>query len=230
MLDTETNGRAIDLMLVDSRPIFRSGLRRLFESDVRFAIVGEAADPSQALRLFERVQPDILLLRLPNMGGPERRMLRVLAEANRSVKMIVMVPADDEGELIDLFRQGARGVVYEDSAPETLCKALAVVHAGEYWLSRKKMGDLVRALAASHAPDDPDRASALASPDKFHLTPREIELLELVVAGCSNRVIAETMRVGIDTVKHHLTHIFDKTGASSRLELAVFAIHHRLIS
>jgi two-component system, NarL family, nitrate/nitrite response regulator NarL len=214
----------IRLMIADDHPIFRDGLRKLIEAQPDFTLVGEASDGIEALQRVRDMKPDVLTLDLmmPRMSG-----LDVVAELERmhsSVRTIMLVATIDRAGMIKALQNGARGVVLKESATELLLKAIRCVMAGQYWVGRDTVSDLVQTLGRlSNAAGTPSR-------NKFGLTPRELEVLGFVVAGLTNREIAGKRRLSEDTIKHHLTNIFDKTGASNRLELALFAIHHELVS
>ena len=114
-----------------------------------------------------------------------------------------------------------RGIVAKESAIELLVRAIRAVHAGEYWVGREVVADLVQAIGRRETRDGGRRP--------FGLTPRELEIVRLVAAGMSNKDVAERCSLREDTVKHHLSSIFDKTGVSTRLELALFALHNSLV-
>ena len=214
----------IRLLIADDHTIVRDGIRKLLETQPDFAVVAEAADGIEALRRVGDTKPDVLLLDLlmPRMSGME-----VIAELERirsSVRTILLVGAIDRVEKLKALQLGVRGVVLKESATELLYKAIRCVMAGQYWVGRDMVSDLVQTLG--------QLSNAAAPPggnNKFGITRREIDVLALVVAGYTNKDIAGKYRLSEDTVKHHLTNIFDKTGASNRLELALFAIHHQLV-
>ena len=214
----------IRLAIADDHTIVRDGLRQLLETQSDFTIVAEATDGIEALERVRDTKPDVLLLdiTMPRMSGLE--VVAELERARSGVRTILLVAAIDRTEIIRALQLGARGVVLKESATELLYKAIRSVVAGQYWVGRDMVADLVETLGRL--------SSAAASPGdhhKFGLTRREIEVLALVAAGYTNREIASQYRLSEDTVKHHLTNIFDKTGASNRLELALFAIHHQLV-
>ncbi len=214
----------IRLAIADDHTIVRDGLRRLLETQPDFTVVAEAADGIDALQRVGDTKPDVLLLDLtmPRMSG-----LEVVAELERirsGVRTILLVAAIDRADTIKALQLGARGVVLKESATELLYKAIRSVMAGQYWVGRDMVSDLVQTLG--------QLSNAVAPPggdNKFGLTRRELEVVALVVAGYKNKEIAGQYRLSEDTVKHHLTNIFDKTGASNRLELALFAMHHQLV-
>jgi DNA-binding NarL/FixJ family response regulator len=118
---------------------------------------------------------------------------------------------------------GARGVLLKDASPELLFKSIRVVMAGQYWVDAAAVCDVISAFRkAAPAPDAP----ALA---KFGLTRRELEIVIAVAAGESNREISRRLNISQETVKHHLTNIYSKVGVSTRVELALFALHNNLV-
>src|SRR5262245_61953936 len=217
--------RTIRVVIADDHPIVRYGLRRLLEDGAEFRVVGEAADGREAVALARELSPDVLLLdvAMPRLSGLEA--LRQLSISQSPVLTVLLGESLDNGKLVEAVRLGARGVVFKDAPPSLLAKALRSVMAGQYWVGRDTVGDLVRSLQESRsAPAAPD-----AGPGS-RLTPREREMIAAVTAGRSNKEIAAKLAVSEDTVKHHLTNIFDKLGLSNRIELAVFAVENRLVA
>ncbi len=214
----------IRVLVVDDHPIFRDGLTRLLEAERGFVVVGEAPDGEQALELVEQLKPDILLLDLAMPSMPGLAVLSALAEAAAPVRTILLTAAIERPEIITAFQAGAYGVVLKDSATELLFKCMRCVMQGQYWIGREGVADLVAALRQAGS-----GADGAAGPRRFRLTRREQEVVAAVVGGLTNREIAAQLGVTEDTVKHHVTNVFDKLGVSNRLELAMFAINHRLV-
>jgi two-component system, NarL family, nitrate/nitrite response regulator NarL len=212
----------VRLVIADDHPIFREGLRRLLESEQGFDIVGEAADALSAVTLVRTHVPDILLLDLmmPNGGG--LTTLRELAIDPPPTRVILLTAAIERGEIITAVQLGAQGVITKESATALLFKCMQRVLAGEYWLGREAVGDLVQALVTAGT-QEPRRAGPPP------LTRRELEIIAAVVDGASNREVAEKFGLSPQTVKNHLSNIFDKLGVSNRLELAMYATTHRLL-
>jgi DNA-binding NarL/FixJ family response regulator len=215
---------AVRILIADDHRIFRAGLKRLLEGEPGFTVVGEAADGDEAVRLVEQLRPDILLLDLamPRTSGLE--VLRELAGRGTRVRSILLTAAIDRTEIVKALQFGAWGVVLKESATDLLFKSIRSVMAGQCWVGRDSVSDLVQALRES-VPASPEGAVRRA----FGLTPREREILSSVVTGYTNREIAQQFLLSEDTVKHHLSNIFDKVGASNRVELTLFAVHHDLI-
>jgi DNA-binding NarL/FixJ family response regulator len=213
----------IRILIADGHPIFRDGLRRVLETQPDFIVVGEAANGAEALRLASELKPDVMLF---DFGTSELSGLDVLHELGRAgidVKTMLLAAGINKTEQIKSLRLGARGIVMKETPTHLLLKSIRTVATGGYWVGRETVSDLVQALAQSETIDRDPAAR------KWSLTRRELEILAHVVAGYANKDIARKCAISEDTVKHHLTNIFDKTGVSNRLELALFAIHHRLV-
>ncbi len=211
------------ILVADDHPILRHGLRKLLEEEPGFSVVGEASDGTEAVRLARALKPDILLLDLamPRKGGMEA--LRELADSTENTRIIVLTAAIDKAQLVEALQLGARGVVLKNSATELLVESIRAVMRGECWVARETVGGLVQALQKL-------MPSTRSGPrNTFGLTPRELEIIETIVAGYTNKDIAYRFSISEQTVKHHLTNIFDKLGVHNRLELALFAINHRLV-
>jgi DNA-binding NarL/FixJ family response regulator len=211
------------ILIADDHPIFRDGLRRLLESERDFRVVGEACDGIEAVDLARKLKPEILLLDLamPRRAGLEA--LRELSTDATAVRVILLTAAAEKEQIVEALQLGARGVVLKDSATQILLKSIRAVMSGEYWVGRESVSNLVQYLKSLIG------SSTVASRQRrYGLTPRELEIISAVVAGYANKEIAEHFKISEDTVKHHLSNIFDKLGVSTRLELALFAVNQSL--
>lgn len=216
--------KKISVVIADDHTIFRDGLRRLLELEGEFEVLGEAADGAEAVAKVRLYQPCILLLDLAMPKMPGLDALRELAQQQTTTRSILLTAAIERRQIIEALQVGAHGVVMKDSATQLLLKAIHTVVAGHYWVGREPVTDLVAYLREQTLSPAPSRARS-----NFGLTRRETEILGTIIAGLSNKEIAQKFSLSEDTVKHHLTNIFDKVGVSSRLELALFAINNRLI-
>jgi DNA-binding NarL/FixJ family response regulator len=188
------------------------------QTEPHLRIVGETGT-ADAATLAVDLRPDVLLL---DFSPPSVfDTLAALLAAATTVRAIILTESMDGPELTRALNAGARGVVLKDSAAEVLFKSINTVLAGQYWI----VSDAVLDAPASVRKLD----SELRRRRAFGLTPREIEIIRKVVAGYTNKEIANQLAIGENTVKSHLTHIFNKLGASSRIELALFTAHHRLL-
>ena len=212
----------IRVVMADDHQIFRAGLRRLLETEPDFEVIGEAGDGEEAVRLTRQLKPDILLLdvSMPRMTG-----LEALRELEGDVKTILLTASLATSEIVTALQVGARGIVRKESATQVLFKSIRCVFNGEYWVERESVKDLVQTLRQLVT-----RSEAAAKQARFNLTAREMEILSAVVTGCSNKEIAKQFKLSENTVKHHVSNIFDKMGVSTRVELALAAMHHGLVA
>lgn len=211
------------ILIADDHTLFRRGVRMLLQSEPGFRVVGEASDGDEAVELARKLAPDILLLDvvMPGRGGMEA--LRELAALENPPNTLLVTDSLSKADTVKALRLGARGVLLKEETSAHLLESIHCVMAGQYWIERESIPDLVKVLRAI-APFD----AATRSKD-FGLTPRESQVILMVAEGYSNPDIAERCCICERTVKHHIGHIFDKLGVSNRLELALFAVNHGLI-
>jgi two-component system, NarL family, nitrate/nitrite response regulator NarL len=218
---------AIRLLIADDHPIFRHGVRQLLEAEPDFVVVGEAGDGAEVIDMVPQLHPDVVLLDLamPRVAGMEA--LRELSVSPSSSapgpKIVLLTVAIEKKQIVEALQLGAHGIVLKDAAAQLLIKALRAVISGQYWVGRELVGDLVQYLRRI-APPAPVKGEAAA-----RLTARERQIVSSIVAGMTNREISEKLAISEDTVKHHLSRIFDKVGVAHRLELAMFAVNNGLL-
>jgi DNA-binding NarL/FixJ family response regulator len=210
----------IKILIADDHAIFRDGLRKLLDSDDELTVVGEACSGAECVKMLGNLKPDILLL---DLRMPDKSGLAVLEEVNFGTvptRVIVLTAAEDDHGVIRAMRLGARGVVLKQSATEVLLKSIHRVHAGEIWLDNRMTAEVINAFSV---------AERVPRGGKPLVTDREKEIVQLVVQGFRNKEIGEKLCISEQTVKNHLHNIFDKLGVSDRLELALYALHHRWV-
>jgi two-component system, NarL family, nitrate/nitrite response regulator NarL len=210
----------VRIVCVDDHSIFRDGLRRLLEAEPDFAVVGEAGTMADGLRVVRETRPDLLLLDMALPDGTGLDALSLLNAEPHTVKTILLTGAADHDETIEGIRLGAQGLVLKHTATALLYKAIRCVVRGELWFTRDHIPDLVNSMrrAGSETPSPIDT-----------LTPRELDVVSAIVAGGTNRDVSKELSMSEQTVKNHLCHIYDKVGVSTRLELALFAMHHKVL-
>ena len=213
----------IRILLADDHPVVRIGVRNMLQSEPSFEVVGEVGDGDEAITETLELLPDILLLDLYMPRLPGLEAMRAIMSGSPSVKIVLLTSTITTQQIIEALQIGARGIVLKDAVAEHLTSAIRAVISGDYWIGGKRVVNLVGALH--------ELMQKAAVPDRktFGLTPREMEVVSCIVEGCSNRDIAKQFGLSEETVKRHLSNIFDKTGVSTRLELAMFAIAHHLV-
>lgn len=211
-----------DILIADDHPIFRDGLRRLLEAEPGLRVIGEASDGAETVAKTRQLKPDIVLLDLAMPRMPGLEVLREMSHGPSPARIIILTAAIEKRQIVEALHLGARGVVLKESATQLLMKSIHAVMEGHYWVGHEAISDLVEYLRERIGTGEPQ-------PRKFGVTKRELQIISTVVSGCSNKEIAEKFSLSEDTVKHHLTSIFNKLGVSSRLELALFAINHQLV-
>lgn len=219
----------IRIVIAGQQGFFREGLKTLIEEQPEFSVVGEAFDGDDMLQLDDSIKPDILLIHTeaPDRSGIE--MLRKLQSSDFKPKIIWLVAGIKKELEAEAFNTGIRGIILKGSAADSLYKCISAVMNGKYWTPGGGLADSPR-LQTPREEAVPPESKAKSPAKKFGLTKREMQILTLVVAGRTNREIAKRFSISEQTVKHHVTNIFDKVGAYNRLELALFAIHHGLAS
>ncbi len=215
---------AIRIVVADDHPVVRFGVKNMLMSDPGFDVVGEAEDGDVAITQTIELEPDILLLDLhmPRLPGLEA-MRAIMSKAAR-VKIVLLTATISTQQIIEALQLGARGIVLKDSVSGQLAESLRAVLSGDYWIGGERVANLVQALSGLM-----QQASVIPERKTFGLTPREIAVVQCIVEGCSNKAISSQFAISEETVKRHLSNIFDKTGVSTRLELALFAITHKLV-
>jgi len=211
-------------LIVDDHPLFREGVKTLIERTHHFTVVGEAGNGKEALAMVKALKPDVVLLdlSLPDQSGIEvTRQIRTFLPDTR----IIIVSMHSKVDLITkAFQAGATGYVVKESATEKLVEGLEAVSKGEYFLDTSLSQKVVSKLAESSA-----RASKSVDARYESLTPREQEVLRLLVEGLSAKEIADKLFISPKTVENHRTNIMNKLDIHSTMELVRYAAKLGLI-
>jgi two-component system nitrate/nitrite response regulator NarL len=221
----DNNLHPIRVVIADEQPIFRRGLRRLFESEPSLHILGEASDAPSALKLTRQLKPDILLLDLSLSRRFELRSSSNFASYLAPVRTLAMLTTIEKSHIVEAFRLGAHGIVLKTSSQQVLLQSIRSVMAGQYWLENEGIAILIEALRELLS-----QSNGATPTREYGLTPRELDIISKIANGRSNKEVGEEFSISERTVKHHLTNIFGKVGVSSRLQLALFAVNHHLMS
>src|SRR3989442_199820 len=220
----DKSAETVRILLADDHPILRDGLRRLLEVEPDLRVIGEAGDGIEAVKGVRRLKPDLLLL---DLNMPRQTGLEALREIGpvSSTRTVVLAAAIEKAEVAQAIQLGARGVVLKESATELLLRCIRSVLGGQYWVGREVVFSLIEALRDLL----PMNGNSQNGQANFGLTPREMEVIAAVVNGYTNKDMAQSFSLSVQTVKHHLTSIFDKLGVSNRLELALFAVNPHFV-
>lgn len=213
--------RKIRLLIADDHMLILTGLERLLGMEADIDVVGTATTLKEAVSMTQLLRPDVVLLdvRMPDGSGIDA-LVDLLAIPG--VKVLLLTAGVDEAERAAAFRHGARGIATKDIHPAQLSDGIRAIARGDYWTGPRP--------PASQAGDTKRSGDRRVAPPAYSLTAREREVLKAVGEGCSNREIARQLTISEDTVKHHVSSLFDKTGTSNRVELALFAVRRKLIS
>jgi two-component system NarL family response regulator len=196
----------IRLLVVDDHPAFRMGLAALIESEPDMTVVAESGDGRDAVEIFRREKPDVVLmdLRLPGYSGVEA--IIALRKEFPACRVIVVTTYDADEDIYRAMQSGAQSYLLKDMSKEEIVRTIRAVHGGEQPLSTIVASRLAKRLR------------------REELNRREIEALHLLVKGRSNKEIAATLFISEDTVKTHLKNLFHKLDVQDRTEAAITAI------
>jgi two-component system, NarL family, nitrate/nitrite response regulator NarL len=214
----------IRVAIADAHPVVREGLRRLLQAEDGLQVVGQAEDGGQAIRLVKGKRPDVLVLDAGIPGGSGMQVLSEVSKIDTECRIILLNASLDRTQVLEALRLGARGLITRDTSVTLMLKCIRTVMAGQYWIGRESVSDLIGCLV----PRRPGTEGA-AIAQKPDLTRREMQIVAAVVAGYANKEIASRLSLSEHTVKHHLSSIFDKLGVTNRLEVALLAIKERLV-
>ncbi|MET7328270.1 response regulator transcription factor [Nonomuraea sp. NPDC005650] len=204
----------IGLLIVDDHPVVRDGLSSMFARDPEFEVLGEAADGAEAVRLAQTLRPDVILmdLRMPGMDGVSA--IRELAELGIGARVLVLTTYDTDSHVLPAIEAGATGYLLKDAPRDELLRAVRAAARGEAVLAPS-----VAALLMSR----------VRRPAPGPLSPREVEVLQLVAAGATNREAAARLFLTEATVKSHLLNIYAKLGVNDRAAAVTEAFNRGLL-
>jgi len=204
----------IRILIVDDYPVVREGFRTMLSTDQTIEIVGEASDGAEAVAMVAEKKPNVVLMdiRMPNMDGIEAT--RHIKDKYPSISVIVLTMYDNDAYVIDAVRAGARGYLLKDASRELLLHTVRTVSSGTTLIKSDLLYEAISSLVASRYQNQ--KAGLSTSESLETLTPREQEVLKLVVDGYSNREIGKELGIVEDTVKKHMQSILGKLDATSR--------------
>jgi DNA-binding NarL/FixJ family response regulator len=205
------------VIVVDDHDLFRSGLRRLLEEQDALEVVADARRGEEAVQRVAELRPDVVVMdvNMPGMSGVEAT--RALREVSPLTAVLMLTVSADEDAVLDAVLAGASGYLLKDATLPEIVRGIRAAAAGQSLIAPAVAGSLLARLRR-HGPPDAPRA---ALPE---LSPRELEVLRLVVAGCENSEIGRRLHLSAGTVKHHISSTLTKLGVDNRIQAAVLAV------
>ncbi len=236
----------ISIVLIEDHDLTRMGLKAALQSNSSLRVVGEAANATKGLKLLETTKPDVAVvdIGLPDMDGIEltRRFRQFQTDNPEALtKILVLTMNQTEDAVLAAFAAGADSYYMKDTSIDKLTEAIQATFAGNSWIDPaianvvlRQMRDVIPETAVSNQPKTV-KIEALDSEyeqvlETYPLTQRELEILELIVAGCSNGQIAEKLYITVGTVKTHVRNILNKLCADDRTQAAVRALRSGLVA
>lgn len=209
----------IKILIVDDHPVVREGLAGFLGQDKELKVVGEAKDGLQAVEQAKKLNPDIVLmdLQMPGLDGVEA--MRQIRAESENIRFIVLTTYNTKEDILKAIDAGAKAFLLKDAPRQEVCEAIRAVHRGESLLQPTVASKVVSLVA--------ELAQQQQQPDA--LSQRELEVLNLVAKGMSNKTIAVELFIGERTVKAHITNIFQKLGVSDRTEAVTQALQRGII-
>ncbi len=216
----------IRILLADDHPIFLQGLRGILNAESDFEVVAEARDGNEALDLAQSQTPDVILVDANITGKPGVEVTKAVKTQLPSTGVIILTASDDEEQLFQAIKVGAAGYFLKDVQPQLLIDSIRRVSNGEYLINESV---LTKPLVASRVLQQ-FRDLAMSGQDVeplfVPLSAREIEVLEHIARGNSNKEIARNLKISDQTVKNHITSILRKLAVNDRTQAVVYALRH----
>lgn len=210
----------VKVMIVDDHKLVREGLRAVFEEGANIEVVAEAGSGEEAVESLEETKPDVILMdiSMPGMNGIQAT--RKIKELQPEAKVVILTMLDQEGYVYEAVKAGATGYMLKSTSSEELIDAIHTVHEGKALLHPDATAQLLKEFVTMAQNRTRD----------YGLSNREMEVLQLLSEGKTNKEIAKALWISEQTVKTHLAHIFDKLGTSDRTETVAQALRSGLVT
>ncbi len=216
---------SIRIAILDNHTLVRAGLRLLIEQNPGMSVVGEAGNLPAGLELVSTLKPEIVLLDLNLPSEVTADIIPSIIKSYDKAHLILVTGSSSAQLQQQAVEQGVMGVVAKNQPPEILFKAIEKVHAGEVWLERSLIANVLSRLSRN-----PQQVNISTETESItQLSEREKQIIRLIGEGFKNKRISTQLCISETTVRHHLTSIYGKLGVSDRLELLVFAHRYGLV-
>jgi DNA-binding NarL/FixJ family response regulator len=211
------------ILLVDDHVLFRKGIASLLAVRQDITIVGEASDGDEAVILAQQTMPDVILMdvNMPRQDGIET--VKIIKRELPHIQIVMLTVSDDDNDLFEAIKSGAKGYLLKNLEPLELYGMLDRLRQGEAPISGAMAAKILREFR------QPEYTQGKETQQVDELTTREIEVLEQVVTGASNKEIADTLHITENTVKIHLRNILEKLHVQNRIQAAVYAVRQGLV-
>lgn len=211
---------AVKVMIVDDHNLVREGLKAVFDQGEEVDVVGEAASGEEAIEMVDKLRPDVILMdiSMPGMNGIQAT--KAIRDSHPEAKIVILTMLDQEGYVYEAIKAGATGYMLKSTSSDELVNAIQTVNEGKALLHPDATAQLLKEfvqLAENKAKD-------------YGLSNREMEVLQLLSEGKTNKEIAKALWISEQTVKTHVAHIFDKLGTSDRTETVARALRSGLVT
>jgi len=208
------------ILIVDDHILFREGLAAIVRPERDFEIAGLAGTVKEAVEMAALTKPDLILMDFSLPDGTGADATRRILEAHPTCKIVFLTMSEEDDNLLEAIRSGAKGYLLKNMQPQKLVVALRSVQNGESALSRSMTARLMEELSRTKKPEVPQEST---------LTHREMDVLRALASGLSNQEIAKQLFISENTVKYHVHSILGKLGLTDRKEVAAYAREHGLI-
>ena len=214
-------GSRINVLIADDHVLMRQGLKQILELEKDIAVIAQASNGNDAVKLAREHRPDIILMDINMPGINGLQAIKEIKQEKLQCRIIVLTIHEDREYLFKTLQMGAEGYVLKDAEPSVLVEAIRNVHSGQSYIQPNMTRELVREFnrVTLHEKEKNDARD---------LTAREIEVLELIAEGMINKEIAKQLYISEKTVKNHVSNIFRKLDVSDRTQAAIYAFKHNI--
>ena len=229
-IDENPNGEVLDgpvrpgtirIILADSQAIYRVGIRKIFALEDDLRVVAQADSLENLRAAVERYPTDIVLLEGSLLTGTTNVIPEIL-RLSPDLRLIVQAVQSEEGQTVELYRRGVRGIISRSISPDLLVRCVRRIAAGETWIDNQSVNWVIDAYRS--------QAASLVSPrSQPRLSPKEMAIITCITQGKRNKEIAFQLGTTEQVIKNYLRKIYDKLGVSDRLELALYCLHNKII-